>query len=629
MSLGFSIYNAWRTKRRIQGAVQLQGGLGDNPLARGTGDTGGGLDIGKRGVQTDQQLPGITSLTSTHRVTGTSTTTPHPQRLLQGDTITWRTYASSARNNHFGQKATVGSAVSPARTHHQTTTTAAAALPPGGLEHSAGGAHEQHHNGEVFNHQQQQRGLVGNTGGSQLQSSSSLSSTASSLHAPLSSSTPEAGSSVSSSPVYDLREPVSQAWTQSGYTSHKGGLRLDNPGGTDPPPLLLGEASTSQQKVRQSGFDPVSESSGALRKTGLYQTETKHDLSDVKTEEHVPNTLSLSEEKLKQWTSDSIADHFLGDPKTGDKISVQVDDSITRDPTLSLNVNRTGILDNISDSLSDILANSNSSNDKSFQSFSSEFKTVYDNPATASESSLSENTGWLNSTRTLLISNTTNLTLSTGGGGIGASNNYPGGLHSTRRPNASGITPESPVVGTTPFPGYLSIKDFSWDLSEYPDSLSMFSNLSDCIHWSTNDSYGCYYGGFGNVTNVSLGGTGQTGLGGSGSEGAGEDVYLPTRYWALLLVFFPLLTLIGNVMVVTSVYRERALRTVTNYFIVSLAIADIAVALFVMPLAIYTEVSRSHFLHYLIEVLPKLPTTGNIELSESRFMVPALPTPSV
>ena len=44
-------------------------------------------------------------------------------------------------------------------------------------------------------------------------------------------------------------------------------------------------------------------------------------------------------------------------------------------------------------------------------------------------------------------------------------------------------------------------------------------------------------------------------------------------------------------MVCAAVYRERALKTVTNYFIVSLAIADIMVGILVMPLAVYVEVS--------------------------------------
>ena len=39
-----------------------------------------------------------------------------------------------------------------------------------------------------------------------------------------------------------------------------------------------------------------------------------------------------------------------------------------------------------------------------------------------------------------------------------------------------------------------------------------------------------------------------------------------------------------------SVKREDSLRTVSNYFICSLAIADMMVALLVMPFAIYVEV---------------------------------------
>jgi len=61
-------------------------------------------------------------------------------------------------------------------------------------------------------------------------------------------------------------------------------------------------------------------------------------------------------------------------------------------------------------------------------------------------------------------------------------------------------------------------------------------------------------------------------------------------YWTLVLVIIPALTLFGNLLVVLSVYREMSLRTATNYFIVSLAVADIMVALLVMPLAIYVEV---------------------------------------
>ncbi|CAG5043369.1 unnamed protein product [Parnassius apollo] len=57
--------------------------------------------------------------------------------------------------------------------------------------------------------------------------------------------------------------------------------------------------------------------------------------------------------------------------------------------------------------------------------------------------------------------------------------------------------------------------------------------------------------------------------------------------WALSLLVFPVLTLFGNVLVIMSVARERSLQTATNYFIVSLAVADLLVAVVVMPFGVY------------------------------------------
>lgn len=47
----------------------------------------------------------------------------------------------------------------------------------------------------------------------------------------------------------------------------------------------------------------------------------------------------------------------------------------------------------------------------------------------------------------------------------------------------------------------------------------------------------------------------------------------------------------GNVLVCLSVYLEKALKTTTNYFIVSLAFSDLLLAVLVLPLFVYAEVS--------------------------------------
>lgn len=75
--------------------------------------------------------------------------------------------------------------------------------------------------------------------------------------------------------------------------------------------------------------------------------------------------------------------------------------------------------------------------------------------------------------------------------------------------------------------------------------------------------------------------------------GCYEDAIVK-NYWALGLLVFPILTLFGNMLVIISVCRERALQSVTNYFIVSLALADLLVALMVMPFAVYVLVSEIH-----------------------------------
>lgn len=82
-------------------------------------------------------------------------------------------------------------------------------------------------------------------------------------------------------------------------------------------------------------------------------------------------------------------------------------------------------------------------------------------------------------------------------------------------------------------------------------------------------------------------------------DGASSPERSEKVYWALVLVLLPFLAVFGNILVILSVYKERTLQSVTNYFIVSLAFADLLVAGVVMPFAVYFLVSPDRILDFL------------------------------
>jgi len=62
------------------------------------------------------------------------------------------------------------------------------------------------------------------------------------------------------------------------------------------------------------------------------------------------------------------------------------------------------------------------------------------------------------------------------------------------------------------------------------------------------------------------------------------------NWWALLALALVLGTATGNILVCLAITWERRLQNVTNYFLMSLAITDLMVAVLVMPLGILTLV---------------------------------------
>uniref|UniRef100_A0A3Q1GXF7 Dopamine receptor D4a n=1 Tax=Acanthochromis polyacanthus TaxID=80966 RepID=A0A3Q1GXF7_9TELE len=67
---------------------------------------------------------------------------------------------------------------------------------------------------------------------------------------------------------------------------------------------------------------------------------------------------------------------------------------------------------------------------------------------------------------------------------------------------------------------------------------------------------------------------------------AAADYNFPALIFGILLI---VVVTGGNVLVCLSVYLEKALKTTTNYFIVSLAFADLLLAVLVLPLFVYAE----------------------------------------
>ncbi|XP_050668184.1 orexin/Hypocretin receptor type 1-like [Leptidea sinapis] len=77
-----------------------------------------------------------------------------------------------------------------------------------------------------------------------------------------------------------------------------------------------------------------------------------------------------------------------------------------------------------------------------------------------------------------------------------------------------------------------------------------------------------------------------------------QYIYPQTYEWILIgthtAVF--LVGLVGNSLVCVAVYRNHSMRTVTNYFLVNLAIADFMVLLFCLPATVLWDVTETWFL---------------------------------
>lgn len=78
------------------------------------------------------------------------------------------------------------------------------------------------------------------------------------------------------------------------------------------------------------------------------------------------------------------------------------------------------------------------------------------------------------------------------------------------------------------------------------------------------------------------------------SDTTGQEL-CPLNWWALGAGVLVLATAAGNILVCLAIAWERRLQNVTNYFLMSLAITDLMVAILVMPLGILTLVRGNQY----------------------------------
>ena len=86
-------------------------------------------------------------------------------------------------------------------------------------------------------------------------------------------------------------------------------------------------------------------------------------------------------------------------------------------------------------------------------------------------------------------------------------------------------------------------------------------------------------------------------------EAKDEFTWSPSNLSFLPLVILIIWTFIGNALVLIAVYRERGLKSMSNYVIASLAIADLLLSLLVMPLGLVSLVSTYSLNKYNLKLL--------------------------
>lgn len=94
------------------------------------------------------------------------------------------------------------------------------------------------------------------------------------------------------------------------------------------------------------------------------------------------------------------------------------------------------------------------------------------------------------------------------------------------------------------------------------------------------------------------------------------------NYWALLALILVVGTAAGNILVCLAITWERRLQNVTNYFLMSLAITDLMVAILVMPLGILTLFHGKCYKHHHTQDLVRI--AKRLSLGTQSHLLPSV-----
>lgn len=121
----------------------------------------------------------------------------------------------------------------------------------------------------------------------------------------------------------------------------------------------------------------------------------------------------------------------------------------------------------------------------------------------------------------------------------------------------------------------------SYDIQSYEESYNLLMNYAIYNNLSN-------YGTDLNISNIllfdnSLNDSGKIILPPSNFS---NEIWQNVSWWGIVAILVLLLTVMGNILVILAISWDRRLQNMTNYFLMSLAVTDLMVAVLVMPFAI-------------------------------------------